>query len=226
MESIKTARNILRNNNYPESLIQQTLRKRVHVLYNTLQGEQREGEPKKYASIPYVPGLSEKVGKTLKNFEITASFKPSDKVKNVVFTKLKDTIPKMKQINVVYSIPCGACDDKQYIGQTSQTLEKRIAQHRNSVRTNASATGLTQHAIENGHTFDFSRTKILERINNGASRLSAEMLHIKINNENTVNLQRDVDGFSNTYNNLTNKLKDEQQRTQRRRERNERRGVT
>lgn len=219
-------RSILRKNNYPESLIQQTLKRRVHVLYNAHQGDHHEGDPKRYASIPYVPGLSEKVGKTLKKFEITASFKPSNKIKDVVFTKLKDTIPKMKQINVVYSIPCGACDDKQYIGQTSQTLEKRIAQHRNSVRSNASATGLTQHSVENGHGFDFSRTEILERINNDASRLSAEMLHIKINREKTVNLQRDVDGFSNTYNNLTNKLKNEQQRSRRRRERHTRRGVT
>ncbi|XP_055543356.1 uncharacterized protein LOC129728907 [Wyeomyia smithii] len=173
IESIKTARKILRNNNYPEALIQRTLERRVHLLYNTLQGNQKTEQPKKYVSLPYVPGLSEKVGNMLKNFDITASFKPSDKVKNVVFTKLKDAVPKMKQINVVYSIPCGACDDKHYIGQTSQTLEKRIGQHKNSIRTNTSATGLTQHTLEHGHSFDFSRTRILERINNNASRLSA-----------------------------------------------------
>ncbi|XP_055523086.1 uncharacterized protein LOC129717253 [Wyeomyia smithii] len=226
IESIKTARKILRNNNYPEALIQRTLERRVHLLYNTLQGNQKTEQPKKYVSLPYVPGLSEKVGKMLKNFDITASFKPSDKVKNVVFTKLKDAVPKMKQINVVYSIPCGACDDKHYIGQTSQTLEKRIGQHKNSIRTNTSATGLTQHTLEHGHSFDFSRTRILERINNNASRLSAELLHIKMNSKTTVNLQREVDGFSNTYNNLAYKLKNEQQPTQRRRKRNERKGVT
>ncbi|XP_055527637.1 uncharacterized protein LOC129720214 [Wyeomyia smithii] len=211
IESIKTARKILRNNNYPEALIQRTLERRVHLLYNTLQGNQKTEQPKKYVSLPYIPGLSEK---------------PSDKVKNVVFTKLKDAVAKMKQINVVYSIPCGACDDKHYIGQTSQTLEKRIGQHKNSIRTNTSATGLTQHTLEHGHNFDFSRTRILERINNNASRLSAEMLHIKMNSKTTVNLQREVDGFSNTYNNLAYKLKNEQQRTQRRRKRNERKGVT
>ncbi|XP_062714319.1 uncharacterized protein LOC134291055 [Aedes albopictus] len=178
--------------------------------------EEKKEESKKYVSIPYIPGLSEKVSKTLKQHEITASFKPCDKVKNTVFTKLKDAIPPMKQTNVVYSIPCGACEEKEYIGQTSQTLDKRIAQHRNSIRTKASATGLTQHAVENGHHFDFSRTRILERIDNYASRLTAEVIHIKVKKDTTVNLQRDVDGFSNTYNNLINKLKDEQQRTERR----------
>ncbi|XP_062705955.1 uncharacterized protein LOC134287639 [Aedes albopictus] len=215
-ESIGMVKKILRNNNYPEDLIKRTLTDRVHLLYNTMENEEKKEESKKYVSIPYIPGLSEKVSKTLKQHEITASFKPCDKLKNTVFTKLKDAIPPMKQTNVVYSIPCGACEEKEYIGQTSQTLDKRIAQHRNSIRTNASATGLTQHAVENGHHFDFSRTCILERIDNYASRLTAEVIHIKVKKDTTVNLQRDVDGFSNTYNNLINKLKDEQQRTERR----------
>ncbi|XP_062713445.1 uncharacterized protein LOC134290343 [Aedes albopictus] len=79
-ESIGTVKSILRNNNYPENLIQRTVRDRVHRLYNTLERECNE-EPKKYVSIPYVPGLSEKVSKTLKKHDITASFKPCDKAK-------------------------------------------------------------------------------------------------------------------------------------------------
>ncbi|XP_062703586.1 uncharacterized protein LOC134286038 [Aedes albopictus] len=102
-ESIGMVKKILRNNNYPEDLIKRTLRERLHLLYNTMENERKKEEPKKYVSIPYIPGLREKVRKTLKKHDITASFKPCDKVKNTVFTKLKDAIPPMKETNVTNS---------------------------------------------------------------------------------------------------------------------------
>ncbi|XP_058816886.1 uncharacterized protein LOC131680184 [Topomyia yanbarensis] len=211
--SIKEASDILRNNNYPEHFIKRVLKQRVHSLYNTLQTRSTDEQIAKYISIPYIPCLSEKIGKVLRQNDIIAAYQPTDKIKNTIFTMLKDRIPKMQQTNVVYSIPCGGCDNREYIGQTSQTLEKRIAQHKNSIRTSTSITGLTQHARECGHQFDFNRTRVLERINNDSNRLTAEVLHIKLREERAVNLQRDAASFSSTYNGLLNKLRSTQQFT-------------
>ncbi|XP_058820994.1 uncharacterized protein LOC131683172 [Topomyia yanbarensis] len=209
-ETIKTALDILRSNNYPEHYIRRILKQRVDLLYNTMKTRGTEERTTKYASIPYIPCLSEKIGKLLRKNDVTAAYKPTNKIKSTVFTMLKDKIPKMQQTNIVYSIPCGVCDNKEYIGQTSQTLEKRITQHKNSIRTRTSCTGLTQHTTEQGHHFDFSKTHVLERVNNEANRLTAEVLHIKLREESAVNLQRDAASFSYAYNGLLNKLRSTQ----------------
>lgn len=161
----------------------------------------------KFASLPYIPHLSEKIGKVLRKHGIVAALKPMDKVRQAVFTKLKDKIPKMRQQNVVYSVPCGACG-MEYIGQTSQYLEKRLSQHQSSVRLNTGGTGLTQHAIERGHQFDYANTKILERVEKERNRKAAEMVHIKLREGSTVNLQRESTAMSNVYTGVVNKLRD------------------
>ncbi|XP_053686478.1 uncharacterized protein LOC128736019 [Sabethes cyaneus] len=206
-ERIQVAKDTLRKNNYPDQLINRTLANRVHLLYNTLQNTDREEKTTKYISLPYIPCLSEKVAKVLRKHDVTVSHKPCNKMKDTIFTKLKDKISKMQQTNVVYSIPCGGCSDKVYVGQTSQTLEKRLQQHQSSIRTKSSMTGLTQHAVEQGHVFKFSETAILERESNEAKRLNGETLHVKLREGKTVNLQRDALSFSNAYDGALHKLR-------------------
>lgn len=120
----------------------------------------------------------------------------------------KDKIAKDKNINVVYEIPCGACE-KSYIGETSQFLCKRLNQHKYNVRTkNISGTGLSQHAIEEGHVFDFDKTKILDKVTNSYTRLITETFYIKIRgDENVVNKQIDSANFKTAYDSIITKLK-------------------
>ncbi|XP_062704193.1 uncharacterized protein LOC134286577 [Aedes albopictus] len=49
-ESIRMVKHILRNNNYPENLIQRTIKRRVHLIYNTLENERENGEQKRTGS--------------------------------------------------------------------------------------------------------------------------------------------------------------------------------
>ncbi|XP_055614511.1 uncharacterized protein LOC129760856 [Uranotaenia lowii] len=166
-------------------------------MYNTLESSSVvESAPPKMASIPYVPGLSERVAKILRKHDVIAAFKPCDKVKSTIFTKLKDPIPKMQQTKVVYSIQCSC--GKEYVGQTSQTLEKRTKQHENNIRLKNTQTGLAQHALQDDadHKFYFDKTRILERICHKSHRLIAEKLHIKLRGNQAVNLQIDTKGVS------------------------------
>ncbi|XP_053685905.1 uncharacterized protein LOC128735447 [Sabethes cyaneus] len=136
------------------------------------------------------------------------AFKPLDKIKHRVFSKLKDPIPPSKQKNVVYSIPCGTDDGKVYIGQTGRRLETRIAEHKNDAKKKEAISGLAQHTIQSGHMFDFDNTRILERVENQESRETAEMFHIKIlGEEKTGNLQRECGTFNAMYNGLVTKLR-------------------
>lgn len=206
-KSIKTAKEILKQNNYPSEMVQRILKKRVHKLYNSMENSKPHQETTTYASIKYIPGLSEKTQKVLKRHNITTAHQPVDKIKAVTHTKLKDKIPITQQKNVVYSVPCGVCDKKEYVGQSSQTLEKRLAQHKYSIKTGTSLTGLSQHAIEHGHQFNFAQTRILDKVENDAKRLTTETLHIKLKEPNTLNLQREAIGFSRAYDGVLNVIR-------------------
>lgn len=134
--------------------------------------------------------------------------KPKCKLKNRIFTKLKDPIPPGQQKNVVYAVPCGTGDGKVYIGQTGRKLDTRISEHKNDVKRKDNRTGLTHHTLFDGHIFDFDNTKIVERIADQESRIVAETFHIKLAGEhNTVNLQRECGSFDTSYNALVVKLR-------------------
>ncbi|XP_055551247.1 uncharacterized protein LOC129733746, partial [Wyeomyia smithii] len=147
--------------------------------------------------------LSEKLSKILNKQGITLAHKPGGKIKDTVFSRLKDPIPKMKTKNVVYEVPCGTDDGKVYVGQTGRMLETRINEHKNDIRKKEAKTGLVQHHLDHGHNFDFDNTKILERIENQESRTIAEAFHIRrVGDERTVNMQRECGGMDSAYNGL------------------------
>ena len=207
-EAIRTACDMLRRNNYPQWFIRKTLKQRVHNHYNSAQRKTETDEGVKYVSTPYVPGLSEKLAKVLRENNRVLASKPKFKIKNMIFSKLKDPIPKEKQKNVVYEVPCGTGDNKVYIGQTGRCLDVRLTEHKNDTKKKDARTGLSLHTQVEGHKFDFNNTKILERIDSKETRLTAEMFHIKVcGEENTVNLQRECGVFNNTYNGLISKLR-------------------
>ncbi|XP_062703746.1 uncharacterized protein LOC134286186 [Aedes albopictus] len=205
--AISTVKEMLKCNNYPNWFIQNVLKQRVHKHYNELQND-KEVDETKYIPTPYVPCLSEKLQKILKEQGITLAVKAKSKLKNEIFAKLKDPIPPGQHKNVVYSVPCGTGDGKVYIGQTGRKLDTRINEHKNDVKRKDNRTGLTHHTLCDGHVFNFDETKIIERIADQESRVVAETFHIKLAGEaNTVNLQRECGLFNTNYNALVFKLR-------------------
>ncbi|XP_062714721.1 uncharacterized protein LOC134291234 [Aedes albopictus] len=207
-KTITTVKQILLKNHYPKWFITKLLKNRTHQHYNTIQWEETGRKEMKFVSTPYIPCLSEKLSKILNKHNITLAHKPRDKIKNTVFSRLKDPIPKLKTKNVVYAVPCGTEDGKVYVGQTGRMLKTRINEHQNNIRKKESKTGLTQHHRDEGHNFDFSNTEILERIDNQASRTIAEAFHIKLlGDDKIVNMQRECGGIDSAYNGLVGKIR-------------------
>ena len=65
------------------------------------------------------------------------------------------------------------------------------------------ATGLAQHSIEFGHVFDFENIKIVEKVLNYSTRITAETFTIKIKgDDNIVNKQKDSINFKTTYDSI------------------------
>ncbi|XP_045460449.1 uncharacterized protein LOC123670910 [Harmonia axyridis] len=114
-------------NNYPTKMTTPIINERIHRLHNLRTTEENK-EQKTRIPIPYTKNLSHKITKILKPHNIELVHKPQNQLKEI-FTKLKNSTPKSKKSNVVYSIPCKDCD-KQYIGQTSQRLHDRLNAHK------------------------------------------------------------------------------------------------
>ena len=82
-------------------------------------------------------------------------------------------------------------------------------QHKNDVKIKkVGGTGLTQHSVDFGHTFDFDRAQTLEKVSKYNTRICAEMFHIKIRGDDqVVNKQKDSINFKSAYNSILPKIK-------------------
>lgn len=167
----------------------------------------------KYYPVTYISGLTNKVQKTLTEWNID-NFKLANKPRNQLakmYSKTKDPIPLLQQTNVVYKINCTQCTDSYYIGQTSQHLETRIKQHKQNCKSKISkynvATGLSSHCTTLKHEFNFKHPEILHTETNDNKRKIIESLYITKHMKNTVNNQNDMDNLNFFYANLINKIK-------------------
>ena len=70
-------------------------------------------------------------------------------------SKLKWTIPKMKQSKVIYKVACHSCSEF-YIGMTTRRLKTRLAEHKKDHNS-----ALNRHAMETDHDINFSDTEII-----------------------------------------------------------------
>ena len=112
-----------------------------------------------------------------KEHNVSTAMKPINKIRSAV-VQPKDKIPKEKQNELIYRIPCKNCDFV-YIGETGRSLEKRLAEHKDNVNKNtkqqytratrkASQTeinksAITDHINQHKHLPDWEKTKVLGR---------------------------------------------------------------
>lgn len=202
-EKLQKVRDLLSDNGYPAPFVSNIIQKRVKRYYNGPNGKEKKAE--KFIAAPYIPGLSEKLKKTLNGYNLTLSCKTTNKIGNI-YTRTKYKIPKEQKSKVVYMVKCSVCN-AIYIGITKQKLKDRMAKHKSDIhlKKNQGTTGLTLHAVTESHTFDFENVTILEQIPNYWQRLIAEKMYIH-KAQNTVNTQIDKDGLHSSYANLMKML--------------------
>lgn len=100
--------------------------------------------------------------------------------------------------NVIYKIDCKVCD-ATYIGQTKRQLCTRIREHKNNIKLDSTRHSvISEHILNQSHTFDWDNTKILDHESNYQKRLISEMLHIK-EHKNSINLNKDTELLDSCY---------------------------
>jgi hypothetical protein len=107
-----------------------------------------------------------------------------------ILKKHKKKTDILTRKNVLYKVQCEQCPVK-YIGQTKQSLGKRLIQHsdacirsgKTSVRAlrgdKKTDNGLALHQKTTGHIFDFESVEVIEKEENYWKRIILEGIHIK-----------------------------------------------
>lgn len=194
-------KDILTQNCYPSTVINKTIKKRLHRYYNkskfknTHNSKNNENKNIKYISIPYIHILSQQLNKIVKPYNIQFAYKSTNSL-NSLHTNLKDKIQYMKQTHTVYKVPCQNCD-AVYIGQSIQHLNERLNGHKFA----KNKTALKKHVQITKHNFNFNDTKILNKEINNKSRNFLEMIQIK-RHTHAVNDKTDIGNLSKIYHSL------------------------
>lgn len=129
-------------------------------------------------TIPYVPGLSEKVRRVARKYKICTAFKTRNTIRqHLVQTKPKNGTQDTK--NCIYSIKCEC--NRQYIGETKRPLNIRIKEHKNNVRLGlVDKSKIAEHIWSENHKFNWEEAKIIHRESNLYKRKIIEASYIKL----------------------------------------------
>ena len=92
--------------------------------------------------------------------------------------KVKTRVPDMKRKEIIYKISCRDCD-AVYIGETGRSLQKRLREHKYSVKTNNQKNSIAMHAWDNNHQPDWDAAETMENEPHYWKRQVLEAIWIK-----------------------------------------------
>lgn len=221
-KNIEKIHHILASNNYPPKIIERAIQgyRKTRQAVPSNANNTTEMKPK-YASIHYVPGLSENIARTFHTSipDLTIAPKPSKKLKSS-YSNMKSRIGKFGQRNVIYNIPCEQpteCVEDHYIGNTGRRLGIRTGEHEHDYENRhmtGGKTALTRHALnterelKKKHNPDFEKTVIIDREPNKTKREFIEACYIWLHGNRSNNFVRDKNSLHNNYTHIINTFKD------------------
>ena len=170
---LKHIRDELTDNDYPstfiDKIITQTRRKESDPVLTPKATPVR-------TTIPYWPGLSEQLGRILRQADIQTVYSCTRSLRHLLI-KNRQPVDAMNRKHVVYSIPCKDCD-KIYVGQTNRMLKTRLKEHMNDCRVMTKRTALVEHVIDEEHRPNFPECGILQSKPLYYQRIFSEAWHI------------------------------------------------
>ena len=157
---------VLRDNNHPTSFIQNCER--------SLTKQHAENKFNGFVVLPYVQGVSEKIGRILKQQKVKIACKPQLTI-NSLFPRLKERDDSDRQKSgIVYKVNCTQCNFVYY-GQTERSLKTRIAEHKKAGFDQNSK--VASHVHHFSHNMNFENVKVVGFEANYHERLFLEAWH-------------------------------------------------
>ena len=188
MQELEHVYNVLQNNGYPQKSIDNIARRVRENMSNNSNSESQQ--PSNFASVPYVAGTSERIGRIFRKYDVHIAHQPSRKLRNEL-CHLKDRRKVGERAGVVYRLPCGDCN-ACYVGETGRQVDDRMVEHQRDINNQKVNSKVFEHVNSTGHCFDFANVSILDQCNHKKVRLHLESVHTHIQS-NSINRSLTID---------------------------------
>lgn len=162
-----------KQNGYPEDLIRNALQ----TNNNRQRNDTETNSDQCTMCIPYVPGISEKIGRICKDYNIRTVYQSSNTLGKKL-SKVRPRQEKWKRKNVIYQIPCEC--GQSYIGETLRPLETRLAEHKKCCKEGNNASGVAEHMWTHQHDIQWNQTRILDTETGWTKRKIKEAMYMKL----------------------------------------------
>ena len=154
---------------YPPDFIECCLNLARKTFYNT--NPPTPFENKNCLVLPYFSKFEEIIP-TFRDLGIKIVFSYPNTLKQIL---IRNT--PIREENIVYAIPCKTCP-QLYVGQTGNTLEERVNQHKRSI-TRGDNVAVFKHLENFNHHMNWAYSKVIYRNNNKIQREVIEACFIK-----------------------------------------------
>ena len=167
-EETQRVKAVLGDNNYPMSFILNCERAlTTQPAENTFNG---------FVVLPYVQGVSEKIGRVLKQQKVKVAYKALQTT-NSLFPRPKELDDSDRQKSgIVYKISGTQCNFVYY-GQTERSLKTRIVEHKKAVASFDQNSKVAGHVHLFGHNMNFENVEVVGFESNYHLRLFLEAWH-------------------------------------------------
>ena len=163
--------NALLENGYPYHFIRKNVFSRNHVTRD-------RHDNVCSVCLPYVSKTSESIARVLRRYKINTVYKPCLRIRHFLPTP-KDRVGPAERCGIVYRIKCNDCD-LTYIGQSGNSLNTRVSQHRSALRLfHPQKSAVAEHSLNEDHKIDWKNVDVLEFEPNFYKRLFLEAWHSK-----------------------------------------------
>lgn len=203
-KNITKIKDILLNNNYPQKIITNLIKRATNEESRESRMNKTSGITK-FLSLSYIPKLTEskQIKELIDDETVLVAHKANNTISSL-FTTTKTKIEKIQQSNVVYEIECVGNDNetcgKVYVGTTKRSLGTRINEHKTDIEKQKYTTALAVHCFEMKHTPNLTDVKILDRERKMNKRFTLESLRIQERNNLAINKKENKDNANANYN--------------------------
>ena len=92
--------------------------------------DEEKEEKRGKVMLPYIKGISERMARTFRRYNIETIHKPTTKLKNVICNKMKDKVETLDKTGAVYYNTCKKHPESTYVGETERVVRERMYEHR------------------------------------------------------------------------------------------------
>ena len=151
--------------------------------------------------LPYVQGDTEKIARTLKQYDIAAAMKPHTTLRSLLVHP-KDKRDPENTTDAIYEIPCMNCN-LCYIGETGRKFNTRLEEHKSEVNkvsgtvttragrkeslTTTHKSAITDHVVDKNHVIGWREAKIIGTEQDRYKRWIKEAMAIRKKGGTTMN---------------------------------------